>query len=135
MKRLGGQCMSRYYSMGVLIVIVVFYLLGALDITEELSYSLSLAALIFSISMVFDTYAKGNKKEIAFKNILEALALGVAIILPNMKNNNVVRWCIDNLDNNYILILTIFFTLAAQISCEIKIKDIENYKDRKSKDK
>lgn len=120
--------MRRYSSMVMLIFIVILYWGGLIEVSEKLAYSLSLSALIFSISMVFDTYAVEHKAEKYIRMILETLALSIAIIVPNLSNQIILDYIMNNVDNNLILILTIFFTLAAQIACDIKIKDIRKMK-------
>lgn len=57
-----------------------------LKIDAITNFSLTLSALIFSISSVIDTYANEHKMEERIRLILDTIALGVAIILPRLTN-------------------------------------------------
>jgi hypothetical protein len=102
-----------------------------LYLAQQTNFSLTLSALIFSISSVIDTYAKENKWENRIRFILDSLALGVAIILPNITYIDFLKKFMDTLDSNVLLLLALFFTMAGQWSIEIKLKDLRNKRGKK----
>jgi hypothetical protein len=121
----------RLSVMGILMVVIFLYIIGGIEITEQTNFSLTLSALIFSISSVIDTYAKENKWESRIRFILDSLALGVAIILPNITYIDFLKKFMDAFDSNVLLLLALFFTMAGQWSIEIKLKDIRNERGKK----
>lgn len=112
--------------MGILIVVIFLYLIGGISITDNTNFSLTLSALIFSISSVIDTYGKENKGESIVRLILDTIALGVAIIFPHLTYSDFLKKVMDVFDSNMLLLLALFFTMAGQWSIEIKLKDIKN---------
>jgi hypothetical protein len=117
--------------MGILMVVIFLYIIGGIKITEQINFSLTLSALIFSISSAIDTYAEENKWESRIRFILDSLALGIAIILPNITYKNFLKKFMDAFDSNVLLLLALFFTMAGQWSIEIKLKDIRNERGKK----
>lgn len=116
--------------MGIIMIVIFLYIIGGINITEQTNFSLTLAALIFSISSVIDTYAKDNKWESRIRFVLDTLALGVAIILPNVTYVEFISDFMNAFDSNVLLLLALFFTMAGQWSIEIKLKDIRNERER-----
>lgn len=126
--------MNRYRLgiMFVLILMMLTYGLGIINISEATNFSVTLAALIFSVSSVIDTFATENKVESAIRFILDTMAIAVAIILPNINDVELVKKLTETIDTNTLLILSLFFTMAGQWATEIKLKDFQR-KIKKSK--
>ena len=118
----------RIAVMFLLIVIILLYMTNLLQIDAITNFSLTLSALIFSISSVIDTYANENKMEERIRLVLDTIALGVAIILPRLTNIALIELLLNSLDTNVLLLLSLFFTLAGQWSAEIKMKEIRKGK-------
>jgi len=118
----------RIAVMLLLIVIILLYMTNLLQIDAITNFSLTLSALIFSISSVIDTYANENKMEEKIRLVLDTIALGVAIILPRLTNIALIELLLNSLDTNVLLLLSLFFTLAGQWSVEIKMKEVRKGK-------
>ncbi|MBS5931500.1 MAG: hypothetical protein KIC94_01385 [Clostridiales bacterium] len=120
----------RLSVMSILIVMVFLYIVGVVNITEKTNFALTLAALIFSISSSIDTFSHENKLEGNVRYILDTLALGIAIVLPQINNIKLVNKMMNTFDSNILLLLALFFTMAGQWSMEIKLIDIKNQKGK-----
>lgn len=118
----------RLYVMVVLILLTFLYMIQIIDINDVTNFSLTSAALLFSVSSTFDTFGKGNCVEKWIRNILNVAALMVAITIPLVKNTEFVKSIMNVFNTNVLLLLAIFFTLANQWALEIKIKDIKREK-------
>lgn len=105
---------------------VFLYMTGAVEITSVTNFAFTLSALIFSISSAIDTFANDNKIELKLRFIFDTLAIGVAVIIPNLKNTEIVNLMMSFFDTNVLLLLALFFTLAGQWAIEIKLKDMQN---------
>ena len=99
-------------------------------LAAESNFAFSLAALILSISMAVDTFAKPNKIAEGISFVLEVLALLIIVMIPNLKDFVILKKLMSILDTNVLLMLALFFTFAGQWATEIKIKDIENRKEK-----
>lgn len=106
------------------------YLLDVVGVTEEMNFAFTLAALLLSISMAIDTFAKQSKIAEVIIFVLEIFALLIIVLLPNFKDLSFLEELMSILDTNVLLILALFFTFAGQWATEIKIKDIENRKGK-----
>lgn len=120
----------RISIMIVLIVMIFMYKIDMIGIIEETNFAFTLAALILSISMAVDTFAKQNQIVDIIVFILEVCALLVIVLIPNLKNFVFLKKIVNILDTNVLLLLSLFFTFAGQWATEIKIKDIKNRKER-----
>lgn len=98
--------------------------------TYETNFAFTLAALILSISMTVDTFAKQNKIAEGISFVLEVLALLIMVMIPNLKHFVLLKKLMSTLDTNVLLMLALFFTFAGQWATEIKIKDIKNRKEK-----
>jgi len=58
------------------------------------------------------------------------LALLIIVMIPNLKDFVLLKKLMSILDTNVLLMLALFFTFAGQCAAEIKIKDIENRKEK-----
>lgn len=125
--------MKNKYRLSIMIVLIIMlfvYMLGVVEITEETNFAFTLASLIFSISMSVDTFAKQNKIEEVTTFALEVLALLIIILLPNLKDLYLLKKIMNIFDTNVLLMLALFFTFAGQWATEIKIRDIENRREK-----
>lgn len=118
----------RIAVMLLLIIIIFLYMIEVIQIDAITNFSLTLAALLFSISSVIDTFAKGNKVEENIRLFIDTIALGVALILPRLTNIEILETLMNSLDTNVLLLLSLFFTMAGQWSAEIKMKEIRKGK-------
>lgn len=120
--------MNKYrLSIMLAIIFMVFlYIIGFIKMSEVTNFSLTLSALIFSISSVVDTFSKEDKFESKVRFLLDTIAIFVVIIIPNLSNSLLVDNIMEKLDSNILLLLALFFTLAGQWATEIKLKDIQN---------
>lgn len=125
--------MNKYrISVMVIIMLVIFlYMIGGIRITDQMNFSLTLAALIFSVSTAIDTYSKENKWECRIRYALDTIALGVAIIFPNITYAEFIKKFMIVCDSNVLLLLALFFTMAGQWAIEIKLKETRNEKEKK----
>lgn len=114
----------RMAMMIILIIMVVLYEKGLMGMSVETNFSLTLSALLLSIAAVFDTFAGERIWERIIRFCLGTFALGVALILPNLSDLNVVKQIMKDIDSNLLLLLALFFTFAGQWAMEIKIKDV-----------
>ena len=122
----------RISVMSIIMIVIFLYMVGGIKITEQTNFSLTLSALIFSISSVIDTYANECKWESRLRFVLDSVALGVAIIFPNITYWKFVKKFMKIFDSNVLLLLALFFTMAGQWAIEIKLKDIRNKGGKKN---
>lgn len=125
--------MRNKYRLSIMIVLIIMlfmYLLDVVGVTEEMNFAFALAALVLSISMAIDTFAKQSKIAEVIIFVLEIFALLIIVLLPNFKDLSFLKELMSILDTNVLLILALFFTFAGQWATEIKIKDIENRKGK-----
>lgn len=125
--------MRNKYRLSIMIVLIIMlfmYLLDVVGVTEEMNFAFTLAALLLSISMAIDTFAKQSKIAEVIIFVLEIFALLIIVLLPNFKDLSFLEELMSILDTNVLLILALFFTFAGQWATEIKIKDIENRKGK-----
>ena len=113
-----------------LIIMLFMYIMGIVGLADKSNFAFTLAALILSISMSVDTFAKQNKIAEGISFILEVLALLIIVMIPNLKDFVFLKKLMKVLDTNVLLMLALFFTFAGQWATEIKIKDIENRKEK-----
>lgn len=106
------------------------YIIGLVGISEETNFAFTVAALILSVSMAVDTFDKENKIVNGIIFILEVCALLIIVMVPNLKDFAFLKKIMNLLDTNVLLLLALFFTFAGQWATEIKIKDIENRKEK-----
>ena len=125
--------MKNKYRLSIMIVLIIMlfmYMMNVVGITEETNFAFTLAALILSVSMAVDTFAKQNRIAQAITFIMEVCALLVIVLFPNLKDFIFLKKLMRILDTNVLLLLALFFTFAGQWATEIKIKDIENRKGK-----
>lgn len=125
--------MRNKYRLSIMIVLIIMlfmYLLDVVGVTEEMNFAFTLAALVLSISMAIDTFAKQSKIAEVIIFVLEIFALLIIVLLPNFKDLSFLEELMSILDTNVLLILALFFTFAGQWATEIKIKDIDNRKGK-----
>ena len=114
----------------VIIVVLFMYLMGLINISEEVNFGFTLGALILSISMAVDTFADENIIVETITMIMETCSLLVVILIPNLKNIEVIKNIMSILDVNVLLLFSLFFTFAGQWAAEMKIKDIRRKKEK-----
>lgn len=114
----------------LLIIMLFMYMMNIVGITEETNFAFTLAALILSVSMAVDTFAKQNRIAQVITFIMEVCTLLVIVLFPNLKDFMFLKKLMSILDTNVLLLLALFFTFAGQWATEIKIKDIENRKGK-----
>lgn len=81
--------MKNKYRLSIMIVLIIMlfmYMMGIVGITEETNFAFTLSALILSVSMAVDTFAKQNRIAQAITFILEVCALLVIVLFPNLKD-------------------------------------------------
>ena len=125
--------MRNKYRLSIMIVLIIMlfmYIKGVVVLADETNFAFTLAALILSISMAVDTFAKSNKIAEGISFVLEVLALLIIVMIPNLKDFVILKKLMSILDTNVLLMLALFFTFAGQWATEIKIKDIENRKEK-----
>ncbi len=123
--------MKNKYRLSIMIVLIIMlfmYMMGVVGLTEETNFAFTLAALILSISMAVDTFAKQNRIADGITFALEVTALLIIVLIPNLKDVIFLKKLMSILDTNVLLMLALFFTFAGQWAAEIKIKDIESSK-------
>lgn len=62
--------------------------------------------------------------------MIDTVAIAVAVLLPNLKNEEFITTLMTYFDSNALLLLALFFTMASQWASEIKQKDIKNTQDK-----
>ena len=125
--------MKNKYRLSIMIVIIIMlfmYIIGLIGVSEETNFAFTVAALILSVSMAVDTFDKENKIVNGIIFILEVCALLIIVMVPNLKDFAFLKKIMNLLDTNVLLLLALFFTFAGQWATEIKIKDIENRKEK-----
>ena len=125
--------MRNKYRLSIMIVLIIMlfmYIAGGVGVAYETNFAFTLAALILSISMTVDTFAKQNKIAEGISFVLEVLALLIMVMIPNLKHFVLLKKLMSTLDTNVLLMLALFFTFAGQWATEIKIKDIKNRKEK-----
>lgn len=125
--------MRNKYRLSIMIVLIIMlfmYIMDIVGLADKSNFAFTLAALILSISMSVDTFAKQNKIAEGISFILEVLALLIIVMIPNLKDFVFLKKLMKVLDTNVLLMLALFFTFAGQWATEIKIKDIENRKEK-----
>lgn len=125
--------MRNKYRLSIMIVLIIMlfmYIAGVVGVAYETNFAFTLAALILSISMAVDTFAKQNKIAEGISFVLEVLALLIMVMIPNLKHFVLLKKLMSTLDTNVLLMLALFFTFAGQWATEIKIKDIKNRKEK-----
>lgn len=125
--------MRNKYRLSIMIVLIIMlfmYMMGVVGLTQETNFAFTLAALILSISMAVDTFAKQNEIAEVITFVLEVLALLIIVLIPNLKDFVLLKKLMSIFDTNVLLILALFFTFAGQWATEIKINDIENRKEK-----
>lgn len=79
--------MRNKYRLSIMIVLIIMlfmYIAGVVGVAYETNFAFTLAALILSISMTVDTFAKQNKIAEGISFVLEVLALLIMVMIPNM---------------------------------------------------
>lgn len=111
--------------MFVLLLMVFLYMLNIVVVTPVTNFAFTCTSLLFSISSVVDTFAKGNKNEERVRFVLDTLAIAVAVLLPSLKDEEFIVTIMNYFDSNVLLLLALFFTMASQWAAEIKHKDMK----------
>lgn len=81
--------MRNKYRLSIMIVLIIMlfmYIMGIVGLADKSNFAFTLAALILSISMSVDTFAKQNKIAEGISFILEVLALLIIVMIPNLKD-------------------------------------------------
>ena len=112
----------------VLFVMIILYMLNIVCVSEITNFAFTSSSLLLSISSTMDTYADNNKLEERIRFVIDTLAVAVAILLPSLKNVDLIQSLMNNFDTNLLLLLSLFFTLLSQWATEIKWKDLQNKK-------
>lgn len=112
----------------VLFVMIILYMLNIVCVSEITNFAFTSSSLLLSISSTMDTYADNNKLEERIRFVIDTLAVAVAILLPSLKNVDLIQSLMNNFDANLLLLLSLFFTLLSQWATEIKWKDLQNKK-------
>lgn len=120
----------RISIMCVLLIMVFLYMQGVIEITVVTNFAFTCTSLLFSISSVIDIFAKGNRAEEWIRFVIDTVAIAVAVLLPNLKNEEFITTLMTYFDSNALLLLALFFTMASQWASEIKQKDIKNTQDK-----
>lgn len=120
----------RISIMCVLLIMVFLYMQGVIEITVVTNFAFTCTSLLFSISSVIDTFAKGNRAEEWIRFVIDTVAIAVAVLLPNLKNEEFITTLMTYFDSNALLLLALFFTLASQWASEIKQKDMKNTRNK-----
>lgn len=120
----------RISIMCVLLIMVFLYMQGVIEITVVTNFAFTCTSLLFSISSVIDTFAKGNRAEEWIRFVIDTVAIAVAVLLPNLKNEEFITTLMTYFDSNALLLLALFFTMASQWASEIKQKDMKNTRNK-----
>ena len=120
----------RISIMCVLLIMVFLYMQGVIEITVVTNFAFTCTSLLFSISSVIDTFAKGNRAEEWIRFVIDTVAIAVAVLLPNLKNEEFITTLMTYFDSNALLLLALFFTMARQWASEIKQKDMKNTRNK-----
>ena len=120
----------RISIMCVLLIMVFLYMQGVVEITVVTNFAFTCTSLLFSISSVIDTFAKGNRAEEWIRFVIDTVAIAVAVLLPNLKNEEFITTLMTYFDSNALLLLALFFTMASQWASEIKQKDMKNTRNK-----
>ena len=120
----------RISIMCVLLIMVFLYMQGVIEITVVTNFAFTCTSLLFSISSVIDTFAKGNRVEEWIRFVIDTVAIAVAVLLPNLKNEEFITTLMTYFDSNALLLLALFFTMASQWASEIKQKDMKNTRNK-----
>lgn len=115
----------RLSIMFVLLLMVFLYMMDIVEVTPVTNFAFTCTSLLFSISSVVDTFAKGNKKEEKVRFVIDTLAIAVAVLLPSLKDEEFLVMVMNYFDSNVLLLLALFFTMASQWAAEIKQKDMK----------
>ena len=118
----------RISIMLTLIIILLLYMLNVVSISEVSNFAVTCSSLLFSISCALDTFARKNKLISGLRFVIDTSAICSIILIPIIKDGNIVKNIMNVLDTNVLLLLALFFTMAGQWATEIKIKDIQNHK-------
>lgn len=115
----------RLSIMFVLLLMVFLYMTDVVEVTPVTNFAFTCTSLLFSISSVVDTFAKGNKKEEKVRFVIDTLAIAMAVLLQSLKDEEFLVMVMNYFDSNVLLLLALFFTMASQWAAEIKQKDIK----------
>lgn len=100
-------------------------MMDIVEVTPIANFAFTCSALLFSISCAIDTFAKRDRKEEFVRTVIDTLAIAVAVILPNLKDEQFLAAIMNYFDSNILLLLALFFTMASQWAAEIKQKDMK----------
>lgn len=103
-------------------------MMGLVDITEGVNFAFTGSALLFSMSCSLDAYAVENKIVTGLRFVLDTCAIGFVVLIPSIKDKNVVKNIMSIFDTNVLLMLSLFFTMAGQWAAELRIKEIQRKK-------
>lgn len=115
----------RLSMMFVLLLMVFLYMMDIVEVAPVTNFAFTCTSLLFSISSVVDTFAKGNKNEEKIRFVIDTFAIAVAVLLPSLKDEDFLARVMNYLDSNVLLLLALFFTMASQWAAEIKQKDMK----------
>lgn len=115
----------RLSIMCVLLLMVFLYMMDIVEVTAVTNFAFTCTSLLFSISTVIDTFAKGNRKEEIIRFVIDTIAIAVAVLLPSLKDEEFLEVTMNYFDSNVLLLLALFFTMASQWASEIKQKDMK----------
>jgi len=110
----------RLSIMVVLIIMIFLYVVEIVDISDVTNFAFTCSSLIFSVSAVFDTFAKEHKGEKIIRSILDTAAILCTVLIPNLKDSDLINKLMELFDTNVLLLLALFFTMAGQWAVEIK---------------
>lgn len=120
----------RISIMCVLVIMVFLYMRGLIEITPITNFAFTCTSLLFSISSAIDTFARKNRAEEWIRFVIDTVAIAVAVLLPNVKNEEFLVNLMSFFDSNTLLLLALFFTMASQWAAEIKQKDMKNDRNK-----
>lgn len=116
----------RLSIMLVLVILIFLYIIDIFSVSEVTNFAITFAALLFSMSSVFDTFSKGSRCEGVVRFVLDTSAICVFMLIPNLNDVQLVYDIMEIFDTNVLLFLSLFFTMANQWASEIKQKDFVN---------
>lgn len=123
--------MNNKYRLAYMIVIIMMlfmYFVGFVTISCTTNFAFTCAALVLSVSMSIESYAKKSKIIKSIIYILEIVALLIVVMIPNVKDELFIQRIMKICDTNVLLLLALFFTFASQWAAEIKWNDMQNRK-------
>jgi glucan phosphoethanolaminetransferase (alkaline phosphatase superfamily) len=115
--------MNNKYRLAFMIVIIIVLFNGIVDMSSETNFAFVFAALILSVSMSIDTFAKENRVTTIIISSLEVVALLIVVMFPIFKDTEFAKKIMKIFNTDVLLLLALFFSFAGQWASEIKWKD------------